>query len=326
MQHRDSFISFCSMSGALCQILVKEDEFLFNRHYKKILEKVIDKDSKDFNFDLVSAREISTEKLLTILQTQPWMSPFRTVVLEDIESFNKSDWEALLSYVQNPSPTTHFILIGTKIDKRIAFFKAFVKIGGIFEFKTPYDNQIPGLIKNEAREMGLRLEEGCAELLVEIAGTNLLSLITELEKLETYIHPGKTVTKKHVADLVCAGILSNVFLISKLLAEKRYFETAEIYSKLEQQGEVVQRLVPILVAHFRKLLLLKSSGDRMNSASLLGVPPYFLKEYEEQARGFTGDHLKKIYKKLMRLSIDLRSLPVSGSTLFGSFIQDTCLS
>lgn len=314
------------MNAAICQILVKDDEYLFGRHYKKLLDRIVDKDAKDFNFDVVSARAISTEKLLTILQTQPWMSACRTVVLEDIESFNKSDWEALLSYLKNPSPTTHFILIGTKIDKRLSFFKEFAKLGEIHEFKTPYDNQIPGLIKNEARDMGLKLQDGCAELLVEIAGTNLLSLITELEKLETYIHPDKTVTKKHVADLVCSGILNNVFLISKLLAEKKYFETAEIWSKLEQQGEAVQRLVPILVSHFRKLLLLKSAGNGISSASLLGVPPYFVKDYEQQARGFTADRLKSIYKKMMTLSMNLRSVPVSGATLFESFIQDTCLS
>lgn len=314
------------MTTPVIQLLLNGEEFLLQRHLKRLFKKLIDPATRDFNFERVSARDRTGEQLVGAFQTLPMMADSRTVVVDDFETFKKDDLEALSSYFQNPNPQTHVILIADKIDKRTGFYKKFAKVGEVIEFKAPYANKVPAFIQQEAQTMGLLLEPGCADVLAEAVGTNLMSLVGELEKLKLYVHPGKNVTRKQVSDLVSTGLVSNVFAITNLIGQKRYHEVHKIYVRMKEQGEPVIRIVALVINHFRKLMLTKSfRGGEKELASLLGVHPFFVKDYSSQAQKFSEEGLKGIYKGLMELSVGLRSVGASSETLFQGFLQGVCV-
>lgn len=313
------------MTKPVLQLLIRGDDFLFQRHFSRLIQDIVDPDLKDFNFDRCSASQMSAEKLISLFETQPWLGSCRTVVVDDIEQYKKEDWDRLTGYIKDPNPSTNLILIGAQIDKRTTFYKTFIQNGELYEFRPPYDNQIPAFLCDEAKRMGLKLEAGGAELLIEVAGTNLMSLVNELEKLKIYIHPKLHVTKGHISELVSSGVLKNIFEITNLIGQRRYFQARTLYLKMLEQGEPVIKIIALIVGHFRRLMFIKDSAANTQLASLIGVPPFFVKEYERQSSRFTKENLIDIYQKLMMLSVQIRSVGPTDATLFETFLQQVCL-
>lgn len=319
----------------MIQLLVKGDEFLFERHLKRVLVKLVDPATRDFNFDRVSLREMKVVALVDLLRTLPMMASSRTVVASDADKIPTEGVSTLLAYLANPSPDAHLILIADKFDKRTALAKTLSKTAEVIEFKTPYLNQVPAFIQDEAAGLGLKLARGCAQLLVEIVGQDLMTLSGELEKIATYIAPRKEVQEQDIEDIVARGLISNIYEMGGLIARRDLAGARALATRMSEQGEPLIRTVAILITHFRKLLLTReaafsesravpaSAGDL---AHILGVNPYFVKDYLGQAKRFTMAELKRVFVRLMDLSENLRSSPLHKDGLFEDFLQNVCLA
>ncbi len=317
------------MAKPLIQLLINGEEFLALRHLARVEKQLIDPSLKDFNYQRLSARDVSGAQLVDLLKTLPMMADTRLVVLTDLESFKKQDLEVLGKYFDAPCDTTHFIMMATKIDKRTSFYKNFIKAGEVFEFKPLYANQIPQFISKECQTMGLGIGPGCAERLSDVVGTNLMSILSELEKLSLYVWPDKKISLKHVNELVSAGVIENIFKITDYISQKNIYEAQVLYTKMREQGEPVIRTMALVISHFRKLLLIKACLQKQMGqhqlSSQLGINPYFLKTYLAQSRQFEMNGLKKIYEKAMTTSYQLRTVNLSAHTLFEGFLQEVCV-
>lgn len=313
------------------QFLLADDAFLLSRHLNPLLSQIVDPHTKDFNFDRVSAATTPATRVIEILRTPPMMATSRTVVVDDFEIYSKNDLEEFLGYFVDPTPQVYCILIGVKLDKRTNFAKNLAKVGTIFEFKKPYPNQLPKFITDESQRLGFHLDPRAAQILVETVGTDLMTLIHEIEKLALYIFPEKTILQKHVEELSGQGFISHVWELGERLGQKDFKKALSLFKRMTEQGESVIPLLALVISHFRKLLLAKdhlmiSKGSSVGLEKILGVPPFFVKDYERQANTFSTEELKTLYKKLMQVSEELRFSRVARDHLFENFLQEVCIA
>ena len=309
------------------QLLINGEDYLLNRHYKTLLNKLVDPAMREFNYDEYSAKEIKAEALVNLLQTLPMMSDSRTVVIKGFSHYNKDELAILTKYFENPNPQTNTIFITDKIDKRSSFYKAYRKTCEVVEFKAPYDNQVPAFIQKESESMGLNLEPGAANLIFDSVGNNLMTIVSELEKLKLYVSPDNYVSKQNVYELIGSGF-ANVFTITNLLGKKDYARVANVFYQLIEQGEPVMRLISLIIRHYKKLLMACDANTMSQNemAKIIGVHPFFVKDYTAQLRYYKRKDLQGIYKRLLDLSLDMRSNGAKPETLVKNFIQQVCLS
>lgn len=324
----------------MIQLLINGDDYLLQRHLKKTLETLVDPATRDFNFDRIVAKDVSPAKLLDLMQTLPMMAQSRTVVVDGFDLyFKKSEKDGdsasdvvdnFIAYFKAPNPQTNLILLVEKLAKNTRIYKTIASCGDVFEFKTPYDNKIPDFVRSEAKEMGLILAPGVAEELAQTVGPHLRAVVGELEKLALYVHPERRIEVSHLRELVSQGVLDNIFYLTRLIGSKKYASARDISHRLTEQGEPIIKILSLVVAHFRKLKLLKSRLQRgptadAEMAALLGVPPFFVRDYQDQVRLFSPIELTKIYKKLTAVSEDLRTTGASNHNIWEGFLQDVCV-
>lgn len=324
----------------MIQLLINGEDFLLQRHLEKTLATLVDPAMRDFNFDRVVAKDISPAKLLDLIQTLPMMAQSRTVVVDGFDCYFKKvekdedavgdAAESFIAYFKAPNPQTHLILLVEKLAKNTRVYKAIASCGEVLEFKTPYDNKIPDFIRSEAKEKGLTLAPGVAEELAQTVGHHLRAMVQELEKLALYVHPERRIEVSHLRELVSQGVLDNVFLLTRLIGSKKYAPARDISHRLTEQGEPIIKILSLVVAHFRKLGLLKSRLHRgpaaeAEMAALLGVPPFFVREYQDQVKLFSSGELAKIYRKLVCVSEDTRTTGASSHSIWEGFLQDVCV-
>lgn len=310
------------------QLLVNSEDYLFQKHLKRLLADLVLPEDRDFNFERLSVKGLAADQMLDRFRTPPMMGASRTVVLDQFELCKKDVLERLEPYFKNPEPTTNVILIASKIDGRLKFFKTFKEHGTVVEFKTLYDNKLAEFIVYEAKDRGLIIDLRAAQDLSDAVGNHLMSLVSELEKLALYVHPRNTITQADVGQVVAEGLVHNVFRITNLIGQKNLYESLNLARRMVEQGEPIIRLVALIIGHFRKLLLVSDSRGLASNelAKVIGVPPFFLKDYEQQAKRFGSESLKLIFKKLMVFSIGLRSSGAGPETLLEGFLQDLCLN
>lgn len=307
------------------QLLINGEDFLLSRHLNGLLEKIVDPATRDFNFERVSAKELSGSELVDRFRTPPLMAAVRTVVVKDFDLVKKHDQDRVLTYLQNPSPQTNVILIAGKLDRRTEFYRKLSRLVAVIEFKAPYPNRVADFVWEQARQMDLRLEPAATGLIAEALGTDLRGIVSELEKLALYVWPKKDVTRQDVSALVAAGVVENIFAITHVIGERHFGRALALFRRMVDQGEPVIKIVALVVGHFRKLLLASAAGPGEDLAALLGIHPFFVKEYRAQLKRFTPGELAWVYRRLMDVSVGLRSDGASPQTLFETFLMDVCI-
>src|SRR6266568_719959 len=197
--------------------LYGEEQFLVERGVQRLLQRVVDTNFRDFNFNLYYGNECRGEEIVESAQTLPMFADRRAILVKRSSDLPAAALEVLLGYLQDPSPTTCLIFQGEKIDQRKKFFSEFKRTGQLVEYKRFYENQLGAFIRDEMSACGKRIEPAAAELLVYLAGSNLSELTAQLEKLITYVADRPVIALDDVRTIVSDTKVDSVFELANAL-------------------------------------------------------------------------------------------------------------
>lgn len=301
----------------MLQLIINGEDFLTARHVAAFIKKHVETATRDFNFDRISARSTPMTKLIDLCLTPPMMALSRCIIVEDFEAYktgekNSPQWERFGETLKKITPETHVLFVSRAIDKRTRFYKTFATLGEIIEFKRPYENRLPVFVVDEAKSRGLGISIEAATRLAELSGPELGSLVNEIEKLALAIMPRKKIDLDDVSSFGARGGGANVFALGEKLIRKDRAGGLFLYRQLTELGEVAVKILGLLVAHVRKLILLSEARQQkpplseMQLAAVVGAPVFFLKDYLDQVGKTSVAQLKHTYDKLMLLTVNTR--------------------
>jgi DNA polymerase III subunit delta len=179
-----------------------DDDYLKDEAIQAIIEAVVDPGMREFNLEVRRGGEVDGESLETMLSTLPMLSDRRVVVLRDVQGIKKAVRAVLDRYLARPSRDTVLIVTsvaGAKADPALA------KQAESFAFEPLSEERTRKWVTHYTEtRLGLSIEGDAADLLVRAAGTGLLGLASELDKLASYAE-GEQSSSIHVdavADVV----------------------------------------------------------------------------------------------------------------------------
>ena len=159
-----------------------KQEMLLQRLRKRLGEQ----GDLTMNSQVLSPREIKDRAhILDVLNTIPFGSAYRLVVLKEADRLSKELQEALTVYVGNPAPTTILVLIADKLAKNTRLYKAITLAfpDSLIDCSPKKRSELPQLIRNMAKNEGVDLSYPAANLLIERLGTSTIALSNETKKL-----------------------------------------------------------------------------------------------------------------------------------------------
>lgn len=160
-----------------------DDEFRKSDAIAKITEAAVDRATRDFNFDAFRGSETDAARLGASLTLFPVMAERRLVVIRDVNLLKKAARAELLRYLRRPAPETVLVLAAAGGEKADAEIDA-LSTGVSFPPLAP--DKIPAWITAHAREKGMSLADGSADLIAEAVGGDLMHAVGELDKLASY--------------------------------------------------------------------------------------------------------------------------------------------
>jgi len=189
-------------------LLHGEDDFRKDGAVKAVIEAAVEPGLRDFNVESRRGGEIDAETLGSLLGTPPMLAERRVVALRDVAALKKDARGALDRYLARPAADTVLLLVmpaGAKADKTLLDRATTIEFG-------PLDGQelATWLVRWAKREVDAELTAGAADLLVSAAGTDLLQLTGELDKLASFARGAEgapaagtvTIDERAVAEVV----------------------------------------------------------------------------------------------------------------------------
>src|SRR5262249_26767311 len=120
------------------------------------------------------------------LQTLPFLSPRRVVVIDQADEFVSNNRQTLEKYVARPSPGV--LILDVRTWQSTTRLAKLVPDEATIVCKVPKPLQLPGwCVQRATAEYGKKLAEPAAQLLVELTEPSLGLLDQELAKLATYV-------------------------------------------------------------------------------------------------------------------------------------------
>ncbi len=273
--------------------LMGEEPYFIDVISDTLENEVLDEADKAFNQIVVYGREVSVETIAAHARTFPMMGDIMLVIVKEAQDVkNIDDFVGYLDAIPK-STILVFNYKYKKLDKRHSFAKAIDKRGVLFESKPLYENKIPEWIENYLKNCDKphAITPKALQMLTDFLGVDLHKIRNELDKLTIAVPKSKKIDDEDVERNIGISKEYNVFELEKAIACKDVLKATRIVSYFGDNEKDNPLLVTTvnLYGYFSKILKLHYATDKTNAglASVLGVNPFFVSDYQLAARNYS---------------------------------------
>lgn len=294
-----------------------DEPYLLNQAVQYLKVCALHGGAADFNWNSYMASDADVMNIRDEVETLPMMAPRRVVLVREITDFREDELEALKPLIENPVESTVLMLTAGKMDRRKKSHQRILEKALSIEFKKPYENQVPGWIRQIAKAHELVMSDEGMQLFHRLVGSNLMEIEREIQKLKSFMGERTEIRREDVAQCVSRLKEESVFEFAEVLAMGDRPNALMQAVQLMDQGQSELGIVALTARHFRILLMVKIgeaqglSGQKL--ATHAQVPSYFLGDYVRQARAWSVRKLENVLLILSETEKALKSSPFSSA-------------
>ncbi len=305
MKYEEVMINLKQGKYAPAYMLCGKESYYIDKVADYVEQNVLDDMAREFDQTIIYGKDLASADVAPVIGAArgfAMMGGYKVIIVKEAQNIKK--WEALAMYMDNPQPSTILVFCykyGSP-DKRQNVFKNWEKKGGVLmESEQLRDYQVEKWIRDyvaernkELKAMGdeVRIDDKVAKILADSLGTDLTKIVGALQKLVDGRPEGVKVID---ADLVerNVGISKdfNAFELQTALVEgnvvkanriAQYFATSKDHPMIKELGILYGFFANLMIYHY-----LPDKSDRV-AAPILGISPYFVKDYAAAARRFSA--------------------------------------
>jgi len=327
-----------SASQPVVTVLHGDDEFAINHECARRLALIAQDDPSGMNITRLDGQQASQEDLRTALNTLPFLTEQRMVVLNAMPPRQDSKkFTAMLD--QMPASTILVILLMDIYERKhwkavdpekhwlAEWCKARSGQAEWLEFSLPAPFAMPGWLQKQAKSMGGKITPAAADRLAEWIGNDTRLAALELEKLLTYTNYERMVEVEDVEALSINNAQGNIFQFVDALAEHNPTQALNQLHRLMDEQEPVQ-IFSMIVRQFRLLLQVRELLD--DGKGLQEIPreipeiraSLVAEKMARQARRYDLEQLKTVYRRLLLVDRNLKTSQVTPELAFDLLVVE----
>ena len=270
--------------------LTGEEPYFIDMISDTIENEALEEADRAFNQIVLYGRDVDVETIANHARSFPMMGDRMVVIVKEAQDVK--DLEKFEAYLDTIPETTLLVFAYKykKFDKRKALAKKIDKTGVWFESKKLYDSNIPGWIQNYLKADGYSITPKATQMLADFLGTDLHKIANELKKLTIALPKNKSIDDADVERNIGISKDYNVFELQNAIGSRDVLKANRIVNYFGDNGKDNPLLVTAitLYGYFAKLIKLHCTQDKSqgNLASVLGVNPFFVKDYLSAARNY----------------------------------------
>lgn len=271
----------------------------------------IDEFSKKHGADNIvrlDGKRLTIRELLDEVGVMPFLSEKRLVIVDGVPKSSKEEIQAL---EQSIHPATVLLFVDPAPDKRLGGVKHLASVATPKAFPPLKGPKLLQWIATEAERLGMTMEHGSAETLVERLGDDQGAIATELSKLSIAVGT-KVLTS---ADIDLHTIPTDegvVWTMTDLVSAGKKKESLAYARRLLERGSDAYGLWSILLSMLKNVVLVRAAvDDRITSskdiAERTGVHPFALRSLQPYAASCSKADLAKAVAWAVESDVQLKT-------------------
>lgn len=288
-------------------------------------------DLADLNMTTIDGRRARLDALIAACEAFPFLADRRMVIVNDLLKHQKAGKERdeLRAYLERVPASCDLVFVESEeFDKRGAVFSYLKKVADTREFLPREGPELLRWLSERASTRGVQLDGPAAQRLVGFAGNQGRALMSELDKLASYVGRGGRITTAQVDLLVQDGHEQNLFAFIDELSSRRRGAALQSLRRLLDDGQAATYLLFMIARQVRILLGVKDlAGQRMRPddiAARLGQRPFVVRKALDQVRGFSDAELARLHDRLLELDHASKTGRMDAETGLELLVVELC--
>jgi len=300
------------------------EEFLRRQALSLLRRSALTPETISFNYSEFTLRTSSITEILGSAQTFPFGSQRRLVIAGDLELIPSDSQNDLVAYLSRPFHKAVLVLHAAEMDRRTSFYKALREKACVVEFPALKGAALQRWAAEFIRGRKLSISANALKKLVELAGSDLQSIVSEVEKLRLYAGEEKTMPDSVVEDLLLASRQHGIFELTGAIGRRDRRAALQLLANLMESGEAPLGILAMIARHYRQLFIAKDlleSGKPVGEiAAAAQIPPFVLDDFVRQARMMDWQTARKTYLRLADIDNRIKSSRADPRTILEEFI------
>ena len=271
-----------------------EEEYFINEVMDFAEHQILPEEEKSFNLTIFYGKDADWASVVNACRRYPMFAERQVVLLKEAQQMREIS--KLEPYIMQPLGSTIFVVSykDKKVDGRSKLAKLLKEKGELLSTKKMYDNQLPEWVTELLQSRGLTIQQKALALLIDHIGNDLMRIKSEVEKIQINLGNRKMIDEDDVEKYVGISKEYNAFELQIALAKKDLAKSLLIIQYFESNPKAapIQLVLPTLYSFFSKVYMIFGipGPDEKTTASVLGVSPFFVKDYLTAAKnyGFAG--------------------------------------
>jgi DNA polymerase-3 subunit delta len=305
-------------------LVTGEENFLRDQVVAELRAAALGNGIAAFNEDKFTAGEAAIDKVLAAVRTVPMMAPRRFVWIRSAERWDANDagddgggkreapLDRLADYALAPVDSTCLVITSTKLDGRRRL-SALAKKNGFLVACDPLDAAaLLSWIERQCSMRGNPIGRDVAELISEIAGTDLARLGDVLERLSLFAGPNAPITEEAVGECVARVRTADTWALVDAVGRRNLGEALRLLADVYDSRDRGLPLLGALAWSIRQLakfqIALEGGASSDEAARRAGIYPAFrAREVEKKARALRAKELERWLLVLAETDVALKS-------------------
>lgn len=293
-------------------LMVGEDVLKQEVALERLLARAEKDGATDFDIDERDAGTpgLDAELIVSSLLMLPMMAPYRLVVIENIDEGDKALTEALVSYLEDPSPTSVLALTAKKLGANTRLHKRIVSHGSdtIIDCSPKKQREVPEQVRDLAAQHGVGIDHRAVTELISRVGNSALALDREIEKIALNLGAGSTITVEDVTSLVVRSAEVKPWDPLDAFSERRASAFIELFERMPQQNPL--SMLQLTLTRIRQLLTaktLETRGTADSLASALGLQAWQVRNHRRWAQEWSTAELVDALRSGVEVELAMKS-------------------
>ena len=271
-----------------------EEDYYINEVMDYAEQHLLPEEEKAFNLSVFYGKDADWAAVFNACRRYPMFAERQVVLLKEAQQMR--DIAKLEPYIQQPLGSTVFVVSykDKKVDGRSKLAKLLKDKGELLSTKKMYDNQLPEWVTGLLQSKGLTINQKALSLLIDHIGNDLTRIKSEIEKIQINLGTRKAIHEDDIENFVGISKEYNAFELQTALGRKDLSKALRIIQYFESNPKAapIQLVLPALYSFFSKVYMIFGipGPDEKTTAAVLGVSPYYVKDYLQAAKnyGFAG--------------------------------------
>ena len=301
-----------------------EEPFFIDKVSNYIEENVIPEHEKGFNQVVLYGKDVDMVSVMGNAKRFPMMAERQVVIVkeaQEIKDINREEGqEQLIAYLNNPLASTVLVFChkNKKLDARKKLAKEVDAKGILFESKKLYDNQVEPFVASLVAENGYKINPNASRIFSQYIGNNLSRINNEFEKLTVNLKDGQEIDELIVQRNIGISKEYNIFELQNSLIRRdveKVFRIVNYFADNPKNNPIIPSIT-ILFNFFTKVMLAHINANKQDRelASILGVSPFFVKDYRNACRSFNRGKVIDAIRALHEADLQSKGIGYSNIT------------